>query len=232
MKRDAYIAEELNEASKVIANIPFVNTYQVPQGYFEMLSTEILWKINKTNSYTVPDSYFNNLSNSILNKIKMEENIATENELLEVAPTLASLKKTNVYTLPKDYFNNLTIEREEAKVIAFSSKKTKRFTWIKYAVAACMVGVISMVAFHFYNKKAVVAEDQIVAGTKFTYKEIKAVNVDAELAKVNNTELDNYLCEQGLIACNEKADEDLQKELDNLDITDEELESALGEPQN
>jgi hypothetical protein len=227
MKRNENIQKELQEQSKVLSNIPLVNVYTIPPQYFEELHQIILQKITTAHThFEVPPHYFDNLSTTILNKIKAEEN-----ELSEVAPTLAQLPKVNVYTTPQGYFDNLTIQPQEAKVI--SLKPVRNLTWLKYAAAACVVAIVSLTAINFFNKKSVAKEDQIVAGTNFTYKELQKVNVDEELEKIDKTDLDNYLCEAGFVACNDKKqDADLQKDLDNLEVTEEDLNEFLNDPNN
>ncbi len=227
MKRNENIQAELQEQSKMLGDIPLVNVYTIPPHYFEELHQIILQKIKTAHTqFEVPPHYFETLSSNILNKIKAEEN-----ELSEVAPTLAQLSKVNVYTTPQGYFDNLTIQPQEAKVVAI--KPVRKLTWLKYAAAACIVAIVSFSAINFFSKKTVAKEDQIVAGTGFTYKELQKVNVDEELEKIDKEELDNYLCEAGFVACNDKKqDADLQKDLDNLDITEEELNTFLNDPNN
>jgi hypothetical protein len=230
MNRNIHIQEELLECSKLVAEIPFVNPYTVDKQYFANLSAAILLKINKENIYQVPNGYFENLSGTILNKIKVEEN---ENELEEIAPTLASLKKVNVYTTPADYFDQLAIPTQvtaDAKVVSFTSKK--KTSWMKYAAAACVVGIISISAFMFFNKKNTVLPQNTIANTGKTLEQIKAMDVDAELAKISDAEMDKYVCESGLIACNDNSTEELQKELNNLELTDEDLNALLNETTN
>jgi hypothetical protein len=203
MERNINIQQELNETSKTIADIALVNTYSIPTNYFE------------------------DLSSSILQKIKL-----AENELSLDAPTLASIQKTNVYTVPANYFDSIKINTfTEAKVIALHTEKKKNFTWLKYAAAACIIGIISTFAFKFFNTSTS-KENEIVAGTNLTYKQIKNVDVDVEINKISNAEINNYLCDNQLIVCTEKTDDDVAKELENLHISDVELEKLLGEKTN
>jgi hypothetical protein len=227
MKRNENIQVELQQHGNMLGDIPLVNVYTTPPQYFEELHQIILQKIKTAHThFEVPANYFDNLSTAILNKIK-----TGENELTEVAPTLAQMPKVNVYTTPKGYFDNLTIQPQEAKLI--SIKPVRKLTWLKYAAAACIVGIISLTAINFFNKKSIAKEDQIVAGTNFTYKELQKVNVDEELEKIDKTDLDNYLCESGFVACNDKIQEaDLQKDLESLDVSEEDLNEFLNNPNN
>jgi hypothetical protein len=229
MNRNIDIQNELTTISKVVAGIPFVNTYAVSDTYFENLIAAILLKLNKEDNYQVPAGYFDGLANSILQKIKQEEK--QENNTDDLPAILQQLQKVNVYTVPQGYFEQLTIStpKLEAKVIAMPTKR--KSNWWKYAAAACVVAVVSISAFHFLgNTKLVQAEDKVIAGTNFTYKQLQAINVEDELSKVNSTEADKYLCENNLVACNTTPeDEAFQKQLDDLDVTDAELDNLLKE---
>jgi hypothetical protein len=227
MKRNENIQVELQQHGNMLGDIPLVNVYTTPPQYFEELHQIILQKIKTAHThFEVPANYFDNLSTAILNKIK-----TGENELTEVAPTLAQMPKVNVYTTPKGYFDNLDIKEQLAPVVDL--KPVRKLTWIKYAAVACIVAIVSITAFNYFDKTTVAKEDQIVAGTNFTYKELQKVNVDEELEKIDKTDLDNYLCESGFVACNDKIQEaDLQKELDNLDVTEEDLNEFLNDPNN
>ncbi len=226
MERNKNIQQELNEISNTITIIPFVPTYTTPTNYFDNLSREIIFKINNNTPYVVPINYFDNLSTSILQKMEIKNN-----ELITIAPTLASLPKINVFTTPVNYFENITLNnKSEAKVVAFTTDKKKNYTWIKYAAAACIITIFSITAFNYFNTSS--KENEIIAGTNLTYKQIKNIDVETEISKISTAEVDNYLCDNGLIACAEKIDEKMINELENLNISDDELEKILGEKTN
>jgi hypothetical protein len=226
MERNINIQQELNEISHTIANISIVPTYTIPVNYFENLTIEVLFKINNDNPFIVPNNYFESLSTNILQKIK-----TTETELSTIAPTLASLPKINVFTTPVNYFEKIEIPSiYEAKVIDLIPKKKKNFTWVKYAATACIISIISITTLTYLNTST--KENEIIAGTTVTYNEIKNIDVETEINKISNAEVDTYLCDNGLIACAEKADDNITKELENLNISDEELEKILGEKTN
>jgi hypothetical protein len=232
MNRNLHIQEELAELSKIVSAIPYENVYTVPEGYFNSLYHAIGLEIHKNNPYQVPEGYFNSLSSSILNRIASGEN-AVESEISEIAPVLAGLHKTNLYKIPAGYFENFSVDnREEAKLVTMAPVAAKKsWRWLKIAAAACMAGLLTIAAFNIFGSKAIAKEDQVIAGTHITYKEIKNMNVEAELDKVTSEEADSYLCENGLVVCNDK-DNDLENELDQLNISDEELDALIKDSNN
>jgi hypothetical protein len=224
MERKLDIQNELIEISPTVALIPYVNIYKVAPDYFENFPFQISILCNKNEHfYTVPNVYFDNLSSIILQKIK-------EEEIDELPEIFNSISKGNVFQTPPNYFEKIHSKPlEQAKIITLTTKN-KTTTWLKYAVAACSIAIISFFAVNFFNTKSKPNEDAIIAGTSISYKEIKNMDVDKALASLPSLDLNNYLCENGLVACSDiKADETLEKELDNLNISDEDLDKLIEE---
>lgn len=99
-------------------------------------------ELPKNTPFSVPKDYFDNFPTLLMETIK---NDAPEQDLMELSPMLKSLKHENPYILPKGYFNNLKIEipGNQAPVIGMH-----RFgSWLKYAAAACLAGIIATVFF-------------------------------------------------------------------------------------
>jgi RecG-like helicase len=225
MQRATTIQQELNEISNIVAGIPFVPTYTIPAQYFASLPLFITAKANKDNTFIVPAHYFENLSNNIMERIKLEE---TDEDNLP--PIFSTFKKENVYQAPANYFaNTITVPKEEAKIIVMP--KRNKMAWVKYAAAACVISIVLFTAYTFMGKKSTTHNDVVINGTNVTFKQIQQINVDAAIDSLNDKEIDNYLCDNGLVACNDdkKADEELQQKLDELDISDDELTKALEE---
>jgi hypothetical protein len=224
MQRATHIQQELNELNSTVANIPFVPTYTIPHQFFTTLPLYIIAKINSATTYTVPNSYFETLSTNILHKIKEEQD--------DLPVLFNDISKQNVYEVPSGYFEKNTITtKEDAKVIAMP--KSSKTTWIKYAVAACIVGIISFTAINVattYNNKTV-STDTIIKGTSLTYNQIQQINVEKALDSLTLNEVDNYLCLNGLVVCNDnkKEEDNFQKELESLNLSDEDLANVLEE---
>lgn len=96
-------------------------------------------QLPKTTPFSVPKDYFDSFPTHLMERILNE---SLEQDLMELSPMLKSLKNENPYTLPVDYFNNMKVEipRNQAPV-----RGMYRFGWVKYAAAACLVGIISTV---------------------------------------------------------------------------------------
>lgn len=159
MARNKDILNELEQISAVVAQINPVVPYQVPEVYFETLSSVIMARVaaggleensllqvaGKQMPQDVPAGYFDNLSESILAKIKTEPQQTVTDELASLSPLLAGISKQNVYKVPAGYFDSLAAEvttqlKEETKVVSIFSHKLI----IRYAAAAV---VFTMIAF-------------------------------------------------------------------------------------
>lgn len=183
----ANLSEEI--VRKVKANEllqqPISASYTVPENYFEQLPSAIMGKIeedseinfSKNNPYSVPTNYFNTNSNSIL-EIITNENLSVTHELQEIAPILNNISKNNVYTVPENYFemNQPFNVRKPAKVIQFTSI-------VRYAVAAAIIGFISLSTFQFLN-----------SGSKnSTIKQTAKLNVEKEVLKFSDEDIIKFL---------------------------------------
>lgn len=90
-----------------IEELPKVNIFKVPEGYFDTLSMSIQERIElseepvvsfgKKQNFAVPDNYFDTLSSRIMNRI-------TDLEKQEIR--LENLPKVNVFKVPQGYFEN------------------------------------------------------------------------------------------------------------------------------
>ena len=99
-------------------------------------------QLPKNTPFSVPTDYFDNFPVRLMDAIQHE---ATAQELIELSPLLRSLKHENPYTIPEGYFNNLNVQmpRNEAAVVRMNIFGS----WAKYAVAACLTGIIATVFF-------------------------------------------------------------------------------------
>ena len=139
MEQNADISKELREISNLVSDLGKRNPYQVPEGYFETFSQQILEKVNKTTS----PGY--NIYNA-------------GEEIMAISPLLAGLKNKQAFSVPEGYFEQLTgaVSAEvinqphiTAPVYNISTGNRK---WIRYAAAAIVTGVIGISAFFFTNR--------------------------------------------------------------------------------
>jgi hypothetical protein len=104
------ILNELRELSPLLASVPRVNVFNVPDGYFETLPALLLLKSGNEvsadiQSAAVPEGYFDNLASGIMARIK-EETVTGINETA-TSVVLAGIGNKNVFTVPKGYFEEL-----------------------------------------------------------------------------------------------------------------------------
>ncbi len=106
MHKNLTIYNELKELDSLLAAIPAINIYSVPDGYFDGLTPAILLHVHRqeTQKMDVPGGYFEGLADNIMSRIKLESLATadeTENSLLD------TVKNINVYTVPPGYFDSL-----------------------------------------------------------------------------------------------------------------------------
>ena len=99
-------------------------------------------QLPKNTPFTVPNGYFNNFPARLMDAIHLE---APEQELIELSPLLKSLKHENPYTTPEGYFRHFKVEiaANQAPVVGMFRFRS----WVKYAAAACLLGIIASVFF-------------------------------------------------------------------------------------
>jgi len=112
------ISSELASLSQDVAQLPKSTPFSLPQDYFDRFPTRLM--------------------ETILNE-------GAEQDLTELSPLLKSLKHENPYTIPEDYFNNLKVEIPENQAAIIGMKRVG--SWVKYAAAACLLGIIATVFF-------------------------------------------------------------------------------------
>ena len=115
MDQQDHILNELKQLSPVVSEIGRENVFSVPDGYFEMLSNEILLQIQfpyssstDTNfKQSVPEGYFDNLAGNILARIKAETKNEVKEETNIISPLVAGIGNHNIFTVPHGYFSGL-----------------------------------------------------------------------------------------------------------------------------
>ena len=106
MKSNDVIQNELKELNSLLADISNRNVFSVPDGYFDVLSRDILLavlqpSIQFEDKSTIPAGYFDGLAGSIMDKIKAGMADDEESVLLK------DHKNINVYRVPAGYFDTL-----------------------------------------------------------------------------------------------------------------------------
>ena len=213
MSVKAEILNELMEISPALAGLERVNPYTVPVGYFEGLGASILTLVKEDeepsllqglatkNPMQAPEGYFDNLAGSILDKIKAKQNVTVDDELRDLSPMLYTMDKANVYEVPTGYFETLSNEllnkvspKEEAKIISFTQRKS--ITWMRYAAAAVVIGLVGMIALFIFRNGTITSIDSVVKLDSVVKKGVDLANqnkFDEELNKTSDDAIANYL---------------------------------------
>lgn len=220
--------EELRNLSTTLYNLKDKDVFIIPQGYFSNLSDLILAKVKVVsesaeeellnlspllyslkveNTFTIPEGYFNNLSDSIFIKAVATPESA-EDELRSLSPMLYSLKGENLFTVPSGYFESFA-QSVTGNLIPVPAKVVimkKRTSWLKYAAAAVIAGIITVTSFQLFkgssnssNQVASTLPGYIQAS--FQYKTEDDLN--AGIAKLDDADIAKYLEKNGNVLDNE-----------------------------
>ncbi|MBX2920866.1 MAG: hypothetical protein KF746_01640 [Chitinophagaceae bacterium] len=141
MKRNEHIEKELAEAGSTLTAFSNVLPYHLPENYFE----------------SFPDK--------MLNLVRAMEESAYPSALEEIhslSPLLAGLKNKETLQVPDDYFAELTNDTlesiqkqstEPAKVIPINKTRGAGKSWVRYAIAAALTGIIGITALSVWNNR-------------------------------------------------------------------------------
>jgi hypothetical protein len=229
------ILNELESISPVVAKISFVNPYQVPQGYFDGISDQVMLRIKADNvsakeelenlspllsslskkvPYEAPAGYFSELSEHAVAGVKAIEFVNVELENL--SPTMNSLRSANVYEVPSGYFDSLAEnvlknirERKSAKVVSMTfGKKVMR-----YAVAAAFTGLLALGGWLYFNSS----------------KQISTASIENTVKQVSEDEMMKFLESDAVVVTESNSSNTEQMDETDMksmltDVSDEELE--------
>ena len=134
--------------------------------------------------YTVPAGYFQDFADILINLIRFEAagyefdesdtfnalgntDLSAKDEMETLSPFLAGLKNKPTYQIPEGYFENLGLkipvtENNPSKLVAMpvhgKNKKPMSVPMrvIRYAAAACVVGLIGIVTFNITHPQSIV----------------------------------------------------------------------------
>ncbi len=147
----------------------------------------LLDQIGKKMPFNAPAGYFSELPANLTAGAQALAFVNDELESNPLSPLMQSLKIKSTYQVPAGYFENLP-ERllsrvkkqpQKAKVVSF------RKSWVKYAVAAAITGLILTIGLINYNKPNTPV----------------SINTDpiSGLATVSDQEISNYIENQDLL---------------------------------
>ena len=218
--------EELRNLSPVLYNLKGENVFTVPIGYFDNLNDSILAKANAgdvesaeeelqnlspvlynlkgENVFTVPTGYFDNLSDSIFAKATADDSESAERELRTLSPLLYSLKGENVFTVPIGYFDSFA-ENVTEKLMPVSAKvinMKKRTSWLKYAAAAIITGIITVTSFQLFKGSTHNSLASLPSYFNASYQYKTEAELDAGIAKLDDADIAKYLEKNGNVLDN------------------------------
>ncbi len=193
MKHNTEILMELESLSAAAAAVPKVNVYTVHDNYFDELQEMILVTSFNKKAYEVPVGYFETLTENILHKVKATD---VADELQSISATVASIGNKNVYVTPKNYFENIQHslkEKQAAKVISIGAGKKIA----KLAIAAVAIGLLGVGIFTFLQKNAVKKNEQTASIIREADKIITSNSFDKDFEALADTDLEKYLLQNG-----------------------------------
>lgn len=194
-----------------------INPYSVPEGYFDGLSP-ILAVLKDRNPYLVPAGYFNALADEISSKTREQRELSHS-----MVAAGADAADSNGRLELSEEDNG----RSKARVIGLG----KRMSWMKYAAAAVVAGLIVTVGWLRWHPASPSATQTQLAAV---VPSATPAEIIKNLSRVSDAELQNYLVDQdttlaqpvGNIGTMATADMD-NSEL--LDMNDTSLKTLLGD---
>ncbi|HVZ55727.1 MAG TPA: hypothetical protein VG870_03630 [Chitinophagaceae bacterium] len=159
--------QELNDlGSEALPRPPAPVPFRVPEGYFEQFPRLLLDRIRFESGLAepdgpgpllsqlsrqfpapVPDGYFTRLPLEVLTRIRTLEDhqAGSREETSALSPLLGRLSRELPYSVPAGYFDQLGQGlRLEAAVQPARVVSLKRRSWMRYAVAAAVIGLVAL----------------------------------------------------------------------------------------
>ncbi|MEO6538852.1 MAG: hypothetical protein ABIT07_02790 [Ferruginibacter sp.] len=203
------ISEELSSISPAVANIPFSNVFSVPEKYFDTLSSHVLASISanpvsvfeglENKTLAVPEGYFDGLADAILSKIKTLEVESVSAEISRLSKTISGVGNKNIFTVPFNYFENTIIQLQAripkpARIVEMK----RRSSFLNYAAAAVVSGIIGLSVLSVFNNKPDSHLDLVPRAAMAQAGEIiKNNSFDRELNTVSDNDIQLYLEQHG-----------------------------------
>lgn len=235
MQERENILNELHAVSPLVASVPHINVYRVDENYFDGIRAELQARIIASNfiapqnNFNVPEGYFENLPTNILAKIKAQKNNSVFTEMEELSPTIASIGNKNVYTVPQGYFEELVIPKiTSAKVVKMSILGI-----FKYVAAAVIVGLLGFGTIKFIATTK--TNNETLAVVKQADEILKTNSFDATFASVSDKDIEKYLSQNGedvnaaMVAASMDDDNTTLPDADDYLLDDKTLDNFLND---
>jgi hypothetical protein len=192
-----------------IEELPKVNIFKVPEGYFDTLSMSIQERITfseepvvsfgKKQNFAVPDNYFDTLSSRIMNRIA---------DLGKQTISLENLPKVNVFKVPQGYFENAEESiRATTRVESIERKNifevpTNYFDELPTRIISRTQEETKVIKVNWWQKGrtiwAAAASIVLLIGLGFYIPQFSKAGSEAALEELSKEEINSYLATQDL----------------------------------
>jgi len=155
--------------------------------------------------FTIPPGYFDKFSESVLTNMKLVYSESAEEELRDLSPMLYSLKGENVFTVPLGYFESLAenvlekLKPVPAKIVTMK----RRTSWLKYAAAAVVTGIITITSLQLFKGSSHNISSSLPAYFQDAFKYKTEADLNAGIAKLDDADIAKYLEKNGNVLDNE-----------------------------
>ena len=112
----------------------------------------ILSDLQHNQVFEVPTGYFSLLSSGIFDAIR---NASSSGELKELSPDLNGIQPVNLFEVPAGYFDGLSnsiLQKSKAPSAAGAMNSSDRTLFFKYAAAAIITGIIALGALQYLSQ--------------------------------------------------------------------------------
>jgi hypothetical protein len=192
-----------------IEELPKMNIFKVPEGYFDTLSVSVQERIRfseepvvnfgKKQNFAVPDNYFDTLSSRIMNRI---ENLEKQEIRLE------NLPKVNVFKVPRGYFENAEeLLRAQVRVENIERKNifdvpANYFEELPARILSQTQEETKVIRVNWWQRGrtmwAAAASIVLLIGFGFAIPQFTRSDSEAALEELSKDEISNYLATQDL----------------------------------
>ena len=232
----------------LLSQVPKPGLPPVPDHYFETFADKLMARIKaaeaatpgeeleliapllssmpKDTPYRVPAGYFNELAGNVVGGLQAVDYV--KDELADESSTLlGGLKDLPTFQLPEGYFDRLPqqiLQRVQAlakpaKLITMSRSKS----WMRYAAAAVMLGVILTIGIMQYNKQHPAVQDDPVASlSKISDQDIINYMEDQEVPASETIAQNNGAATAGAGTLDDLSDSDIRELMS--DVSDSDLQ--------
>ena len=219
--------EELRNLSPMLYSLKGENVFSVPAGYFDKLSESVLsnmksvhtdsaeeelrnlspmlYSLKGENVFSIPAGYFDKLSESVLSNMKSVHTESAEEELRRLSPMLYGLKGENVFSVPAGYFESLAenVARKVKPVPAKVVTMKRRTSWLKYAAAAVVTGIITITSLQLFKGSSHNSKSSLPAYIQASFQYKTEADLNAGIAKLSDADIAKYLEKNGNVLDNE-----------------------------